>query len=81
MQIAIEGPQLSTTDFNEIRDILKENNCHILLYLCLMFDASICSIDDMLLDMLKVQVEYKRGAPGQKRAHERSSAQNGSTWR
>ena len=31
MQIAIEGPQLYTTDFNEILDILKETNHHILL--------------------------------------------------
>ena len=29
--IAIEGPQLSTTDFNEILDILKETNHRILL--------------------------------------------------
>ena len=31
MRIAIEGPQLSTTDFSEIVDILKETNHCILL--------------------------------------------------
>ena len=31
MKIAIEGPRLSTTDFNEILDILKETNLRILL--------------------------------------------------
>ena len=31
MQIAIEGPQLTTTEFNEILDILKETNCRSLL--------------------------------------------------
>ena len=32
MRIAIEGPQLSATDFSEILDILKETNHCILLY-------------------------------------------------
>ena len=31
MRIAIEGPQLSTTDFSEILDIFKETNLRILL--------------------------------------------------
>ena len=31
MRIAIEGAQLSATDFNEIVDILKETNSCILL--------------------------------------------------
>ena len=31
MRIAIEGPELSSVDFNEIVDIFKENNCRILL--------------------------------------------------
>ena len=31
MRIAIEGPELSSVDFNEIVDIFKENNHRILL--------------------------------------------------
>ena len=31
MRIAIEGPQLSKADFNEIIDILKETSRHVLL--------------------------------------------------